>query len=646
LKEALSANIDSSPTSPPLSAFINRRPLDSRTEAHLHASCAAIVKGYPAEPEAELNFDSLHKTTGSQNPYHAPVPAKDRSQSNSHLPEALPSTTRPHTHSSKVDSGLRTLAPASKSVQDLALVSAFRRHEQQQAIADSQDSRRLSRRTDFHAQRRSLTAAVLPKAPMDRPRTAPAESSNKNFAIPRAASTDQQFVHASTARTSVAITPARISTRASKHLILDPDSYQAAISEADTEATKWMHSKFEKIAVQSQPAETPQPPRSRSLKRGWSLRSELREYVRPLTSSGSRPASRDRGDRSSISRKPSGNVRSASAQGWRSWSLQRKSSKSSLVEPPSMSSGAMLSSVPVQTPYQGPLVNQRKEIDLNRELPPLPSIDTWQEPQSQPPPGLHIASLMRTKSKAQSRKSVARKTLLAFDPEVIPPAPIASAPSINKSSSIRNTTIFKSSESFRQQPTDHIADSQYPVSTARKSMGAVSSPEHVVGSARKSTDAHSKTSSSDSCFSPAPSTSPGHRRSLDLNRAAEPVKSVETFQQSTSSLSYKRRPSDATTAPTTRPMTRDSKAPNFSRKISVDNNGRIHEAHVSNVVEVTALPPMPAKKQNFASLRKVLSKFDLKSGKPMNWMDKFEADGIKAGILVHNKESPVAVVRY
>jgi hypothetical protein len=538
---------------------------------------------------------------------------------------------RLHNQSSQPDNRLRSLAPESRSAQDLALASAFRRHEQQEAI--SQEVQRHPPRSSSYIRPRPHTATTLPTSSMDRPRTAPTDSSNVSYATPQTASTDQQFAYASTGITSAAITPARISTRASKQFILDPESYQAAICEADTEAAKWMQSKLERKARQTREVEAPQPPPSRSRSRGWSFRSELREYVRPRTSSASRPASRDRGDRPSHSRRPSDGGRSISAQGWRSWGLQRKSSKGSLVDAPSFKAPAELSA-------QEPAATQRKEIDLNRELPPLPSINTWQEVEPKPGPGLHIASLMRPKSKIQSRKSVAPQISTADAVPVIKPAIIDSI------------TKTKSDDSSAQPPTDavYLSDTvertPHIVAVVRKSSVAALSGVRREIATRKSGGAHSKSSSVDSCFSPTHSTSPGQDRSLDLQRVTERLKSFETFQKSTGSLSYQRRPSDATTAPPTRPLTGDGKALNFSRKISVDSHGRIDEPQFPSVVEITALPQLPSRKLNFASLRKVLSKFDLKSSKPSTWMDKFEANGIKSGVLIHNAESPVAVIRY
>jgi hypothetical protein len=650
LKEALSGNDFDSPVSPPTSPHINRRPLDSRTEAQLHAACAAIVKGNPEdEPEAKLNFDSLHKTAGVQNAHHAPPPIKGRSQSTSHLPSVVAPSTRPHAQTSKVDTRLRSLAPQSRSAQDLALVSAYRRHEQQQAAAGSQEARRHPPRVDSHALNRPLTPVALSVSQMERPRTAPTESNDMSYATPKTASTDQQFAYASTAITSAAITPARISTQAANQFILDPESYQAAISEADTEAAVWMRSELERRAKHNQEADAPQPPPSRSSARGWSFRTELREYVRPLTSSGSRSASRDRGG--SLSRNPSSTARSSSAQGWRSWGLQRKSSKSSFVEVQSIRAPSIrLPAEQVQQDY--PAV-QRKELDLNRELPPLPSIDTWQEAESAPNPGLHIASLIRSKSKGQSRKSTAikhpvRSSSIRAIPQlqaaIVVPIPKHDSVQIDSKPKAPESSIARNAEPVRAL--DTTVKTQPATAAAGKNIGAGSNTEQVTSTTRKSMGAHSKTSSSDSCFSPSDSTSPGADRSLDLSRVTERMKNIETFQKSTGSLSYMRRPSDCTTAPPTRPMTRDGKTTNFSRKISVDNQGVVFDPRFPNIVEITALPQIPAKKQSFATLRKVLSKFDLKGGRTTTWMDKMEADGIKTGIIVHNDESPVTIIRY
>jgi hypothetical protein len=89
--------------------------------------------------------------------------------------------------------------------------------------------------------------------------------------------------------------------------------------------------------------------------------------------------------------------------------------------------------------------------------------------------------------------------------------------------------------------------------------------------------------------------------------------------------------------------------PNFSRKISIDLHGAIRS---QTIAEVTALPPMP--QQKVKGLRRMFSRFDLIQGSKkcekavMNWMDHFEAEGIKTGIMVPRGSGPAAapIVRY
>ena len=651
LKAALEANFDLSPLSPPTSPFINRRPLDSRTEARLHEACALIVKGYsPDETEPKLNFDSLHQTAGVQKSYAAPAPNTGRWGSTSRILSDWPSAARPPKNAKSPDVNLRYPMPESRSAQDLVYPTLGRRHEQPRAGAGSQDAARFPPRLDSFAPRRVVPLGPNPMSPTERPRTAPVDSSEVSYATPKSVSTGH-FNYASTAITSAALTPSRPSKHASKQFILDPDSYQAAISEADTEAAVWMRSELERRAKQAQETEAPQPPPTRSANRGWSFRDELREAVRPRTSSGrSRSVSRD-----SHSRKTDGQ-RSLSAQGWRSWGLQRKSSKSSLVErPPSRGRAEATPRDPPQP------VQQRKVIDLNRELPPLPSLDTYQEPQPYPPAELHIASLMRTKSKNQSRKSTARDTIRASEPAI--PFQSARAVSISRLDPVASTETTERTESAEStesnestQPAESPGDAsqteplfQLPTTDAVsvRETDDVERTEAAITEGRRSVQAHSKTNSGDSCFSPAASASPGPHRSFDTNRVSKHVKRKENVQRSTDSLSHQRQPSGSTTSPPTRPITRDGRRTNFSRKISIDNQGRIHESPNANLVEITALPPLPPKKQTFATLRKVLSNFNMKDrNKPVTWMDRFEADGIKVGVMVQTETSPAPIIRY
>jgi hypothetical protein len=89
--------------------------------------------------------------------------------------------------------------------------------------------------------------------------------------------------------------------------------------------------------------------------------------------------------------------------------------------------------------------------------------------------------------------------------------------------------------------------------------------------------------------------------------------------------------------------------PNFSRKISIDSHGGIRSA------EVTALPPMPLAVKP-SGLRRVLSSFQLvqvqiglrKKNEKSHWMDRFEKEGIKTGVMVPrgNGTAAAPIVRY
>jgi hypothetical protein len=180
---------------------------------------------------------------------------------------------------------------------------------------------------------------------------------------------------------------------------------------------------------------------------------------------------------------------------------------------------------------------------------------------------------------------------------------------------------------------------------------------------------HSKTSSIDSCFSPASSSSVGAHHSVDLNRVAqrlakqesnvdlnkvnerlekhERMQKMKSYTKSTTSLTHQRHLSDSSNQ--TRPITQDGRTLNFSRKISMDIHGRVHDPNLQNKVEITALPLMPQKKPQSSRLRRVLSKLEINNRgnrQPKNWMDTFEAGGIKTGVMEARGTSTAPVIRF
>jgi hypothetical protein len=170
---------------------------------------------------------------------------------------------------------------------------------------------------------------------------------------------------------------------------------------ADAQATEWMRQEREKqdsSHPQARPSTAVRPP-----SRARSIRDNIKEYVFPGTASRT------------LSRAPShGSLRttntnisqdsaavdpphSASGQGWRAWNMARKSLSRSNSRPGTSKGQAEEADQPKKT----------NGINLNRELPPLPSLDSWKD-SVQPPPetaksptsAAHIASLMRPQDQA------------------------------------------------------------------------------------------------------------------------------------------------------------------------------------------------------------------------------------------------------
>lgn len=649
------------PLSPPLSPFIYRRPLDSRTERELRNACAEIVKEND-EPEQKLNFQPLTATKAIAPREAAPTVSKQaRAHATAHAQSSQPLSHHPIRQSSKPDTRYSEDSYKTPEDQDVSQTNSGRHHEPSHDSGNTREGQAFPARKDSVSIRATNTMNPLLMCPPEPPRAAALDSnmSDKSSVTPKTGSTDQHFNYASTALTSAELTPSHVSKRASQ-LIPDNDAYRSAQQQADTEATVWMRQELEKRRQQAQTTQAPQPPPSRSSARGWI--NEVREFVRPGSSAGTRPGSSAGGpaasssqSRTSLSRdrQGSGSFRSSSGQGWRSWGgLRRKSSKSSFSD------------------YNGD-ENSRgwsEQLDdgpnLNKGLPSLPSLDTWKEPQPQPKisGGQHISMLMKggkSNSKGSKSSAISQKLLplaVQVDREMLIAAPAISAskPVLQKQVSDKPLhTDSPSSPSIRTIP---IAKSQ-----VRRISAA---PEdHRIPAVRAY---HSKTSSTDSCFSPTSSSSVGAHQSVDLKRATQQLtkqesnidlnkvserlekhqrmQKMKSFTKSATSLSHQRHLSESTSQ--TRPTTQDGRAPNFSRKISTD---RPIDTSFPNKVEITALPVMPQKNKPTSRLRRVLSKLEItnKSNRqPKSWMDTFEANGIKTGVLEARGKSVAPVIKY
>jgi hypothetical protein len=180
---------------------------------------------------------------------------------------------------------------------------------------------------------------------------------------------------------------------------------------ADEQAAEWMRQGREKasqdaVDAQGRPSTAARPP-----SRARSIKDSIKEYAFPGTTSRSlsRAASTEslRTTNTRVSqesaRDPSGSA------GWRSWkSIRRVASRSS--SRPGSSRGQS------DDPEQSRKADANK-INLNRELPPLPGLDTWKEPKKpqpektrSPKSAAHIASVMRPQEEQhQDRAAAMRK---------------------------------------------------------------------------------------------------------------------------------------------------------------------------------------------------------------------------------------------
>lgn len=177
---------------------------------------------------------------------------------------------------------------------------------------------------------------------------------------------------------------------------------------ADAEATEWMQRErdnYDPSDPQARPSTAVRPP-----SRARSIRNNI-EKLFPGTNSRSLSRAQSieslRTANSNASGEQDG-TRSGSAAGWRTWSLRRNGSSRSNSRP-GTSRG-------LQDEPEEPKAADKSVINLNRELPPLPSLDSWKDadqPQAEMPKSpmspTHIASVMRPQDPLQAASMAAKR---------------------------------------------------------------------------------------------------------------------------------------------------------------------------------------------------------------------------------------------
>lgn len=243
--------------------------------------------------------------------------------------------------------------------------------------------------------------------------------------------TDAGLNHASTAPSSAALTSGGTSNRHSHQL--EP----AAI--ADAQAAEWMRKELDKRRQQNDSPQQASSTAVRPPSRARSIKENIKEYFLPGSTSVSRAPSR------ALSRTQSRESlalytnddddeprRTGSQRGWRSWGSALRVNSRSNSRPGTRGRDA------------DPEQHKKAEVNLNRELPPLPSLDSWKG-EVKPQPELsssHIASVMRAHDRQSGPFSPTRShhtrngsdTITAQDAQAYPQSPSHShrSPMYNK----------------------------------------------------------------------------------------------------------------------------------------------------------------------------------------------------------------------
>ncbi|KAJ4298260.1 hypothetical protein N0V90_006159 [Kalmusia sp. IMI 367209] len=546
-------------------SYISRQRIDPKTEQELRAACALILQNFKpsdhdiTDADPRLDFRGPHRRREQKT---EPSQVKDR------RPTGAPAEHKSNSHDARKQNP--KLDATSKSYPDLPMRAntGRRRVDNSDHTEAETEGKRLVKSPTNDAPRQ-----VLARADTDL-------DDVLSVGTPLTASTDTHMYNGSTAPTSVAVTH-RSSKRTSRQLG-DP----AAI--ADAQAAEWMRQELEKrrqqkaAQPQSRPHTSERPP-----SRGASIRSGFRDYIFP----GSRGLSRSQSRDSLRSQSSSQPKRSSSSQGWRSWGLNRVSSSRNSSRP-GTSSGRVDRSEH----------DKKGELNLNRELPPLPSLDTWKEParlKEQPKSqvkGAHIATLMRTQDQQQQQQqsyaAAARQHHRRSGSDSL------TTRYVNAYGPAPARIKFPTQQAFAQKSSALVPEDR-PVDF-----------DHMV----------SAMSSSSRNFDDQPK--------LRVNGHVPEHSSTVPRSSSDGRLH----------------------APNFSRKISTDGplTDRPFDATeftYPNVVQITATHAQKTQEQK-SKLKKVLSGWMLRKEKKEDWMQKLEKEGIKTGVMMQDEAALPPVVRY
>jgi hypothetical protein len=548
------------------SPYIGRRPLSPKTEQELRAACALILQNFkPSDHDIPDEAKPRLDTNGMRRKDHGSGTVRV------HRPTGAPADPR--------------------SVPLPAQANTGRRREQTEA------AQLYGKPPPF-----LLPSASAIRDLMD-------NDSNSTLNSPVTSSIGHHHHNGSTAPTSAAFTSGRSSKRASRQ-------FDSAAAIADAQAAEWMRQELEKRRHKISSNPHPDiPPLTRIPSRSRSIRSEIKDYIFPSSAALSRTASKNESrqvsrresheslrSQSSSSQEPK---RSGSSQGWRSWGFQRKLSSRSNSRP-GTSKGR------IETLGQ----DKKSDLNLNRELPPLPGLDTWKPEEPTPKdektsqaPGAHIANVMRPQDQDQQRQDYAAAVrrqhrrsgsdTLAMNYTTYSPP---SAQIARSASQKKTQMVLTPKQTATTVPLNTALDFDELMSTMDTHKGNFTDQLAL-------TYAHS------------PQHSPQRSAITDLHSLQSPTRSMMSSEQNRLEI-----------------------PPNFSRKISADiPSAARDDPSFPNVLPIDT----PAQKVSQRSkLKKVFSAWVLKKEKKDNWMDQLEKNGIKQGVMVQDEAALPPVVRY
>lgn len=388
---------------PHLVAYISRQSLDVQTERELRVACRHILQNFKPsdhgmeDTDPRLDFGAMNRRKGEQK--NVIVGANEVRV---RMPTGAPIDLKTALEARR----LRAEAEAKKNPPQQSTLPV-RTKSNRQKFDDAFADERARSAAKKYAAPKPASAETMQRVRSQRNKRA-ASSDAESLATPMTGSTtDASFNPVSTAPSSAALTSGGPSNRHSHQL--EP----AAV--ADAQAAEWMRKELEKRRQQADSPQQVSSTANRPPSRARSIKENIKEYFLPGSSSVSRAPSR------ALSRTQSRESlalyddeeeqprRQGSQRGWRSWGSALRVNSRTNSRPGTRGRDA--------EPDQA----KKPEVNLNRELPPLPSLDSWKD-EVKPPPELsssHIASVMRAHDQQQGPFSPTRSHHRTSGPDTL-----------------------------------------------------------------------------------------------------------------------------------------------------------------------------------------------------------------------------------